>query len=83
MRIRLRSANGEAFFDEVRSHEAVSECHWVTGSNDVALRVRASSVSRLGDHLYAFVNYGEITTSIILSSAVEERPIREPPVGEE
>ena len=39
---------------------------------------RAASVDRLEDHLDAFLDYGEITTSIVLSSAVEQRPIQEP-----
>ena len=78
VRIRFRGADVDAFFDHMRSHEAVSECHRVTGSDDVVLRVRAASVKQLEDHLDSFLDYGEITTSIILSSAVEERPIHEP-----
>ena len=78
IRIRFHGAGLDAFFEDVRSHEAVSECHRVTGSDDVILRVRAASVDRLEDHLDAFLDYGEITTSIVLSSAVEQRPIQEP-----
>ncbi|PQJ34697.1 hypothetical protein BSZ35_08875 [Salinibacter sp. 10B] len=76
IRIRFHGADLEAFFEQVRSHEAVSECHRVTGSDDIVLRLRAASVNRLEEHLDAFLDYGEITTSIVLSSAVEDRPIR-------
>ena len=78
IRIRFHGAGLDAFFEDVRSHETVSECHRVTGSDDVILRVRAASVDRLEDHLDAFLDYGEITTSIVLSSAVEQRSIQEP-----
>ena len=78
IRIRFHGAGLDAFFEDVRSHEAISECHRVTGSDDVILRVRAASVDRLEDHLDAFLDYGEITTFIVLSSAVEQRPIQEP-----
>jgi len=75
IRIRFHGADLETFFEQVRSHEAVSECHRVTGSDDIVLRLRAASVNRLEEHLDAFLDYGEITTSIVLSSAVEDRPI--------
>jgi Lrp/AsnC family leucine-responsive transcriptional regulator len=75
IRIRFHGADLDAFFERVRSHRAVSECHRVTGSDDVVLRLRAASVNRLEEHLDEFLDYGEITTSIVLSSAVEDRPI--------
>ena len=80
IRIRLRArSNLQEIFDLARSHEAVSECHRVTGSDDLIMRVRAASVDRLEKHLDEFLGYGQITTSIVLSSAVERRPIREQP----
>ncbi len=79
IRIRLRASNLEEIFDLARAHEAVSECHRVTGSDDIIMRVRAASVDRLQRYLDDFLGYGEITTSIVLSSAVEGRPIRQKP----
>jgi len=75
IRIRFHGADLETFFKQVRSHEAVSECDRVTARDDIVLRLRAASVNRLEEHLDAFLDYGEITTSIVLSSAVEDRPI--------
>ena len=77
IRMQLRAGRLEEVVERVRSHEAVSECHRVTGDDDLIMRVRASSVNRLEQHLDEFLGYGRLTTSIVLSSSVEERPIRE------
>jgi Lrp/AsnC family leucine-responsive transcriptional regulator len=77
IRMQLRAGRLEEVVERVRSHEAVSECHRVTGDDDLIMRVRASSVNRLEQHLDEFLGYGQLTTSIVLSSSVEERPIRE------
>ena len=82
VRLRLRAGNLAEVFDRARSHEAVSECHRVTGGDDLIMRVRAASVDRLEEHLDAFLDDGQLTTSIVLSTAVEERPIREQPTSE-
>jgi len=77
IRMQLRAGRLEEVVERARSHEAVSECHRVTGDDDLIMRVRASSVNRLEQHLDEFLGYGQLTTSIVLSSSVEERPIRE------
>ncbi len=77
--IQLRASHLQEVFDLAGAHEAVSECHRVTGSDDVIMRVRAASVDRLEQYLDEFLDYGQITTSIVLSSAVERRPIRKQP----
>jgi Lrp/AsnC family leucine-responsive transcriptional regulator len=79
IRLRLRAGNLEEVVELARSHEAVSACHRVTGDDDLIMRVRATSVNRLEEHLDEFLGYGQLTTSIVLSTVVEERPLREPP----
>jgi len=54
----------------------VLECHRITGDDDLLIKVSVSSVSHLQALLDRIVEFGTISTSLVLSSAVRRRSIR-------
>jgi Lrp/AsnC family leucine-responsive transcriptional regulator len=58
----------------------VLECHRLTGSDSYVLRVMAGSIGHLEQLIDRFVPFGEVTTSLVLSSPVVQRVIRQPGV---
>ncbi|WP_206885781.1 Lrp/AsnC family transcriptional regulator [Alicyclobacillus mali (ex Roth et al. 2021)] len=65
----------------VREMPEVLECHRVTGDACLLLKVVAMSMEHLERVIDALVPFGQIVTSIVLSSPVPERPI--PSIGAE
>jgi len=55
----------------------VIECHCVTGSESYILKVAVASVPRLERLLIALTEFGEVRTSLVLSSQVTRRVIDE------
>lgn len=69
------AAQSNAAAEAVRKLPEVLECHKITGQSCFIMKVAVESVARLEqviDHLY---RYGDVSTSIILSSPVERRHI--------
>jgi Lrp/AsnC family leucine-responsive transcriptional regulator len=58
--------------------EEVLECHRVTGEDSYVLRVVATSIAHLEQIVDQLLPYGHVTTSLILSSPVQRRDLREP-----
>jgi Lrp/AsnC family transcriptional regulator, leucine-responsive regulatory protein len=56
----------------------VIECHRLTGERSYLLRVVATSAENLEELVDALSAYGNLVTSIVLSSPISRRPI-EPP----
>ena len=56
----------------------VLECHRVTGSDSYILKIIATSIGQLEALIDCFSPYGQITTSLVLSSAVTHRIIQPP-----
>lgn len=61
------------FLKYIESLEEVQECHRVTGNYCIFLKVVVKDSSRLEQMLTRFMEYGDTTTSIILSSPVTRR----------
>ncbi len=59
----------------VQETPEVLECHHVTGDDCLIMKVAVDSMLRLETLIGRFANYGQTTTSIILSSPVTERVI--------
>lgn len=59
----------------------VIECHCVTGNETYILKVAVTSVPHLEHLLMELTNYGEVRTSVVLSTQVERRVIEERTVG--
>lgn len=62
---------------------AVIECHCITGSESYILKVAVASVPRLESLLIELTNYGEVRTSLVLSTQVSRRVIDLPAIDEE
>lgn len=56
----------------------VLECHRLTGSDSYVMRVVAASIGHLERLIDRFVPFGEVNTSLVLSSPVMVRVIQEP-----
>lgn len=73
---------GERVAALVRELPEVLECHRVTGSDSYILKIMATSIEHLEALIDRFNPYGQVTTSLVLSSAVVrhlvEPPDREP-----
>lgn len=66
------------FLKYIESLEEVQECHRVTGNYCIFLKVVVKDSSRLEQMLTRFMEYGDTTTSIILSSPVTRRVFSKP-----
>ena len=55
----------------------VIECHCVTGNESYILKVAVTSVQHLEDLLMRLGNFGDVRTSVVLSSQVTGRVINE------
>jgi Lrp/AsnC family leucine-responsive transcriptional regulator len=56
----------------------VLECHRVTGSDSYILKVMATSIAHLEALIDRLVPYGQVTTSLVLSSPVVRRIVEYP-----
>ena len=54
---------------------AIAECHVVTGDDSFLMRVHAASVNGLDQVLLALAQYGPTTSSIVLKTPVEHKPL--------
>jgi Lrp/AsnC family leucine-responsive transcriptional regulator len=52
-----------------------SECHRITGEDCFLIKVHAATVPELEALLDAFLTYGQMMTSIVVSSPVPPRPL--------
>ena len=56
----------------------VLECHRLTGSDSFVMRVVASSIGHLERLIDRFVPFGDVNTSLVLSSPVVVRVVQQP-----
>lgn len=59
----------------VRELPEVVECHGITGTDSLILKVAVASVPHLGQLIGQLSPFGQLNTSIILSSVVERRTL--------
>lgn len=78
MRLGEVGDRGERVVALVRELPEVLECHRVTGSDSYILKITATSIEHLEALIDRFNPYGQITTALVLSSAVVRHQI-EPP----
>jgi Lrp/AsnC family leucine-responsive transcriptional regulator len=57
----------------------VVECHRITGEDCFYLKVHAPSIGAIEEVLDRFLLYGQTTTSIVVSTPVQPRPVPLPP----
>jgi Lrp/AsnC family leucine-responsive transcriptional regulator len=73
----VNSANSPRFRADVEHIPEVIECHTVTGIESYILKVAVPSVPKLEHLLFKLKDYGDMRTSLILSSQVKRRIIDE------
>jgi Lrp/AsnC family transcriptional regulator, leucine-responsive regulatory protein len=76
--IRMSPSPGERctrFTASIQEIPEVLECHRVTGSDSLVMKVVASSVEHLETLIDQLSSHGQLTTSIVLSSPVTRRII--------
>lgn len=71
------SAQSHRFRKAVLDMPEVVECHCVTGNESYILKVAVTTVPHLEHFLLQVANFGEMRTSLVLSSQVTRRPIDE------
>jgi Lrp/AsnC family leucine-responsive transcriptional regulator len=62
-------------------HEQVSECHRVTGDDCLMLKIHTATIDGLEAVLDEFLLYGQTTTSLVVATPVQPRPLPLPPTG--
>ncbi|MDX2161057.1 MAG: Lrp/AsnC family transcriptional regulator [bacterium] len=67
----------ERFREGVGRIVEISECHCVTGAESYILKVAVPSVEHLERLLWKLKDYGEVRTSVILSTQVTRRSLDE------
>lgn len=70
MRMSLSGTSASKIITQAAELSEVRECHRATGSDCIIMKVRASSIAHLEALTDRFVPYGQITTSIVLSSPI-------------
>ncbi len=69
----------ERFMDFVQGVSEVLECYCVTGTESFIVKIAVESVQHLNDLLYRIKPYGDVRTSVILSTQVKRRTIQPKP----
>jgi Lrp/AsnC family transcriptional regulator, leucine-responsive regulatory protein len=67
------SGKFQAFLNFIGKLDEVLECHRVTGNHCIYLKVVAENSGRLQELLASMMEFGDTTTSIILSSPITHR----------
>jgi Lrp/AsnC family transcriptional regulator, leucine-responsive regulatory protein len=63
------------FEEKIKSEQDILECHRVTGTDSYFMKTAVSSIHLLEDLVDKLIPYGQVTTSIILSSSISHRPL--------
>jgi Lrp/AsnC family leucine-responsive transcriptional regulator len=64
------------FLLKVKSFNEVVNCHRITGNENIVLEVVLRNQKHLEKFIDELITYGETKTHIILSSVLEDKPIR-------
>lgn len=63
-------------------HEQVSECHRLTGEDCLLLKIHTATIDGLEAVLDEFLLYGQTTTSLVVATPVNPRPLPLPTPAE-
>ncbi|HEY3289836.1 MAG TPA: Lrp/AsnC ligand binding domain-containing protein, partial [Anaerolineae bacterium] len=79
IRMVLTGPNLARFTESVKHMHEVLECHRLTGSDSIYLKVMVPSINHLEAVINNLLQYGETTTTLVLSSTVNRRVIEHGP----
>lgn len=71
--IKIRFGQSAKFLALIKTLPEIAECHKITGNDCLLLRANIKNTRHLERLNNKLVQYGELTTSLILSSIIEER----------
>jgi Lrp/AsnC family leucine-responsive transcriptional regulator len=75
VRLRMTTPAGKAFYDMLESAPQVLEAHYVTGEDCFLLKVIAASMPDLEHLTGKFLTFGQVTTNLVFTSPVRDRPL--------
>lgn len=71
--IKIRFGQTDKFVALIKTMPEIAECHKITGNDCLLVRANIKNTKHLDQLTTKLVQYGELTTSLILSSIIEER----------
>lgn len=71
--VKIRFGQTDKFLTLIKTMPEIAECHKITGNDCLLLRANIKNTKHLDGLTTKLVQYGELTTSLILSSIIEER----------
>jgi Lrp/AsnC family transcriptional regulator, leucine-responsive regulatory protein len=77
IRVSMNAERYPAFIKQVNDLPQVLECHHVTGGESFVLKVAVASITELEALIGQLSPYGQTTTSVILSSPVKSRILKQ------
>jgi Lrp/AsnC family leucine-responsive transcriptional regulator len=75
VRLRMTTPAGKAFYDMLESTPRILEAHYVTGEDCFLLKVIAASMPDLEHLTGKFLTFGQVTTNLVFTSPVRDRPL--------
>lgn len=75
IRMSLNGLKAEKVIEKAKKVSEVLECHRATGSDCVIMKVRVSSIEKLENLTDKFTSFGQLTTSVVLSTSFEQKVI--------
>ncbi|WP_081411897.1 Lrp/AsnC family transcriptional regulator [Alicyclobacillus herbarius] len=78
--IRMTATSGQyqRLIDTIQEMEEVLECHRLTGTDCLLMKVAVSSVRHLEQVIQQLSPFGTVNSSVVLSSPVSYRPFTRP-----
>ncbi len=70
---KIRFGMLEKFNEVVQKSIEITECHSITGNDCLLLRANIKDINHLETLNTSLAQYGELTTSLVLSSSIENR----------
>lgn len=76
--MKVHTGKLQAFLLQVQEMREIYECHRVTGNDCLVMKAAVRSPKNLEELVNRLVNYGDPTTSVVLSSPVESKTFLAP-----
>lgn len=71
IRISLSGLKADKVIEKAKTVPGIMECHRATGNDCIIMKVRVASIKKLEELTDEFTSLGQLTTSVVLSTAFE------------
>lgn len=71
IRISLSGLKADKVIEKAETIPAIMECHRATGNDCIIMKVRVASIKKIEELTDEFTSLGQLTTSVVLSTAFE------------